>query len=379
MKIVVDETSTLRARTGVRTYVDNLLEILPRIAPEHTVVCIRPTVARSSGTTAAAKIANHLLELWWSQIELPIRARRSGADVLLCPEYVAPLVHPCPTAVLFYDAYFWANPAHYNRWWRLLQNLVTAPAARRASRVLTISQFARAEVIRLLKFDPSRVYAIPLAAAPPIDPSPSEEARALDRLGLTESPYVLHVGVLEIRKNLPALVRAFAEAAQYLPPESKLVLAGPPGPKRNLDDSSSIVDAVSLTGLGERVVLPGFLSKREIAALYRHARVVAFPSLGEGFGLPVLEAFGYGVPVVASRAAAVPEVAGDAALLVDATDTTQLALALRRAWLDEPLRAELVLRGKARAAEYSWESTMRQTVRMLERMTGPRAGAIPFS
>jgi glycosyltransferase involved in cell wall biosynthesis len=183
------------------------------------------------------------------------------------------------------------------------------------------------------------------------------------RYGLGEQPFVLAVGTLQPRKNYVRLIQAFAQ----LPPalrEVRLVLAGGRG---WLFDA--IFTEVDRLGLRERVLFPGFTDDADLPALYSAARVLAYPSLYEGFGLPILEAFACGTPVVTSTASSLPEVAGDAALLVDPTDVEALTGALNTALADEAVRAELVQRGRERVRLFGWEKAARELVGVYEKVT----------
>jgi alpha-1,3-rhamnosyl/mannosyltransferase len=166
----------------------------------------------------------------------------------------------------------------------------------------------------------------------------------------------LFVGTLEPRKNLPRLVRAFRAAVREASLPHQLVLAGATGWKQD-----ALANELAGDG-GGRVHLPGRVGAHQLEALYRGAAAVAYPSLYEGFGLPVLEALAHGRPALSSSTSAIPEVAGDAALLVDPEDDDAIAAGLVRILTDEPLRAELMAKGPARAAAFSWAATARTTV-----------------
>ena len=167
---------------------------------------------------------------------------------------------------------------------------------------------------------------------------------------------MLFVGTLEPRKNLPRLVRAFREAVRQASLPHQLVLAGATGWQQE-----SLANELAADGDG-RVHLPGRVGANELEALYRGADAVAYPSLSEGFGLPVLEALAYGRPTLSSSTSSIPEVAADAALLVDPEDDDAIAAGLVRILTDEALRAELMAKGPLRAASFSWATTARATL-----------------
>ena len=218
------------------------------------------------------------------------------------------------------------------------------------------------------------------AAAPEFatPPAPAAVAGVLERYRI-RSPYCLFVGNLEPRKNLARLIEAFALMATRAPAGGtapQLVLAG-----TRAWLYSGILSAVAARGVADRVVFTGYVPPGDLPALYAGAACFVFPSVYEGFGLPVLEAMAAGAPVVASRVGAIPEVAGDAALLVDAAQPAALAEAIEAVLADAGLRARLVERGRARARLFSWEATARRTLAVYEavayargRGEGARAG-----
>lgn len=260
---------------------------------------------------------------------------------------------------LFPDAHLAVNIAAWER--------VFTFARERADLVIADSESARNDAIEHLGLSPDRVRAIPLAArASLLRESPATKADAearLARFGLAPGVrFVLAVGTLEPRKNLPRLIEAFARlmAGNSNHKDALLVLTGSVN-----RGAAAIEEALKRHNLGEeRVVRTGYVSDAELAALYQGCACFAYPSLYEGFGLPVLEAMALGAPVVTSNVSSLPEVAGDAALLVDPSDVDALAHALERVLSDDALAADLRSRGRLRAAQFSWERCADEHVRL---------------
>jgi len=215
-------------------------------------------------------------------------------------------------------------------------------AAERSDRIITVSRFTAHQVAQLLGVEPARLRVIHHGVVLPPAP-PGEESR---------DNVVLHVGAVQARKNLRRLVEAF----ERMEPGWRLVLIGSAG-----YGAGQILRAVQDSPRRRDILLPGYLPATERDRWYARARIFAFPSLDEGFGMPVLEAMAWGVPVVASNVSALPEVCGDAAWLVDPRDADALAESLRRLAADAGLRAELVRRGRARAAAFRWEDAVAKT------------------
>jgi glycosyltransferase involved in cell wall biosynthesis len=216
-------------------------------------------------------------------------------------------------------------------------------AAARADLILTVSHFTKSQVTGLLGVDEERVRVVHHGIRPPARRSATNAAR--ERI-------VLHVGAIQKRKNIERLVEAFASMDHSW----KLALVGSHG-----YGAEGILDRIQASSARERIELPGYVSAGELEGWYARASIFAFPSLDEGFGMPVLEAMARGVPVVTANRSALPEVAGDAALLVDPEDTDALRDALCRLAADESLHASLIERGHARAKAFSWEKAARET------------------
>ncbi len=259
-----------------------------------------------------------------------------------------------------HDLAFLRFPGLFPRAWRALYRAGLAAAVRRAHVILTPSRHTAEDLLERTRARPERIHVVPLAAS--LEHGAGDPERVLERLKVPR-PYVLFVGTLEPRKNLVRLVRAYRRvAADGLP--HALVLAGPLGwrPK-------ALHRELALRGPGE-VVLTGPLPPADLDALYRGADLFAYPSLYEGFGLPVLEAMARGVPTVASATSSIPEVAGDAAILVDPRSVRELARAISDVLADRDLAERLAFRGRARAARFSWEETARGTLRAYEAALG---------
>ena len=248
------------------------------------------------------------------------------------------------------ESHMAANVEHCLRGTRL--------AIDRADAMIAISESTRRELIDTMGAPPERIVVTPLASDPRLRrvSDPARLAAVRHRYELPER-FVLFLGAMEPRKNLPRLVEAFAALKPALRRETVLVVAGAQG---WLNDS--VRDRVGRLGLAESVRFAGYIAEDDIAALYSLATVFAYPSLWEGFGLPVLEAMACGTPVLTSDVSSLPEVAGDAALLVPPTDVEAIADGLTRLLGDAALRADFAARGLRRVAEFSWERCARQTL-----------------
>ncbi len=348
---------------GIGTYVRHLVPALARCDPELGILLFR---ARSDRPDPP--------EPWLSAfpievLDRPIRSLYPAWDLLGRPPLpprvaAADLVHAtnhaaiCPKppggrlVVTVHDLAFLRFPRLYPRAWRALYRLGLRAAVRRADAILTPSRATAEDLVARTRVDPRRIHVTPLAATLP--EGEREVDGVLARLKV-RGPYVLFVGTLEPRKNLVRLVRAYRRVAAAGLPHT-LVLAGPMGWGHD-----PLLREIALPGPGE-IVLTGPLPEDELDALYRGASAFVYPSLHEGFGLPVLEAMARSVPTVTSRTSSLPEVAGEAALGVDPRSVSELADALRRVLTDTELAERLAAAGRARARGFSWEETARRTL-----------------
>ena len=255
-----------------------------------------------------------------------------------------------PRVTTVHDLIYHHYPGAFPAPARLGLELVVPLGARRSHRVQVSSHATKDEVVAELKLPSSKVDVVPLGLGMRDVPDPTPEAELRQRLDLGSAPVLLSIAAALPHKNLERLLHAFAEQD----PDTLLVLTGHAG--RVTDDLKALATQL---GIADRVRFTGWIEDADVEGLYRLATAFAYPSLHEGFGLPVLEAMHRGVPVVCSDATSLPEVAGDAALLVDARDTHALATALHRVLTDPALRTDLAARGPTRAAQFGWDRTAR--------------------
>ena len=353
---------------GIGSYLEVLLRGLAREGGEHEYLVFVDAHRRASWPAAPFELVPcrsgqyGLLE----HLELPLAARRHGADLLHAPHYVLPLARRAPSVVTIHDLIHLRFPAALpNRAAGLYARAMLRSAWRRASCVLTVSEFTRADLEREFGAR-AEVFVVPNSVdALFFEPVGTEEVEArLLGLGLEPEgerrPFVFLPGNVKPHKNHPGLLRALARLAPEL--EVELVLAGNAAPQY-----ASLRAEAERLGIARRVHWLGWLDPLELRACYRACALLAFPSLYEGFGLPVAEALVCGAPVVASNRSSLPEVCGDAALLVDPDDEPALAAALTRVLTEPALREDLRQRASVAARRFSPELQSRATLRVYER------------
>lgn len=297
------------------------------------------------------------------QVEIAKAARRLNLDIVHDPTGAMPvLLTDAGRVVTIHDAIPYVYPKTSTRLDWLIYHIWLPLAARRTDAVITDSKQSREDIVANLPILHEDVVSIPLAADRRFQPIYTAEVEPILREHGIAHPYVLYVGALESRKNLPRLLEAYARLRQ-LSTQWQLVIVGARKWK-----SSPIFDTVQLLGLEPHVHFTGYVADEHLPALYAGADLFTFPSLYEGFGLPVLEAMACGTPVVTSNSSSLPEVAGDAAMLVDPYDVEQIAQAMWLVLSQPALAAELRTKGLARAAQFTWERTARETIAVYERV-----------
>jgi glycosyltransferase involved in cell wall biosynthesis len=370
MRIGFDVTPLSVPQSGVGTYTVNLLAHLAGWTEDELIpLAHRPVSweaalgpwARQNGNIPKGICGPswpfRVNKTWWMQVILPWQLAGLCVDVCHFTNGVAPWWSPCPTVVTIHDMTLWLFPEHHYRRRLVAMRPFVPLAARRASAVIAVSQSTKQDVVRILRVPAAKVHVIYEAPAPcfhPLPPGPALEA-VRQRYRLPEH-FVLYVGTIEPRKNLPRLLEAFARLRKEGLTSYGMIFVGQHGWK-----AAPVYAAVERLGLAGVVRFLGYVPIEDLVALYNLAEVLAFPSLYEGFGLPVVEAMACGTPVVTSSSGALGEIAGDAAEFVEPTDVASIADGIRRVLTCPARRAELRERGLARAAQFTWTAAASQT------------------
>jgi len=334
--VAVDASPALReVRTGTEVYARELLLRLPRLAPDLRWLLLSSRPGELDQLDLLVLPQRRL----WSQTRVPLALARLRPDLFFAPSHVVPFLAPGRTLTVVHDLAFERFPAAYSSAGRLYLRLTTRWAVQRCPLVLTVSEATASDLVEIYGVDRARIRVVPpgIAAPPRVRVNPAR----LRQLGV-ETPFVLHVGRVEARKNQEAAAAAVARVGGL-----RLVCAGP------------VIDLEAAERLHRQgAILLGRVDQLDLEQLFLAAEALVFPSLYEGFGFPVVEAMARGLPVVTVRSSSLPEVAGEAALYVSSPfDVGGIADAIRSVVGDEALRKRLVTAGRRQAAGFSWDAT----------------------
>ncbi len=371
MRIGIDATSLSPQPVGVGNYIINLIRSLNNLDTEHQFI-----VFAQQGKRALFDISDEsnlewilvtdkspAIRLVWEQAVFPGLLRRSGVDLLHSLHYTRPVNLPCKSVVTFHDMTFFLFPHLHTRAKRLFFPLATRISARMADGLIADSESTRQDAIHLLKIDPGKIFTVPLGVDDkfhPISvPAPLEDVR--QKYGLPQR-FILYVGLVEPRKNLPHLLQAYKiliEGGGNL----SLVIVGRFGWKYH-----RVLGQIEELGLKENIHFTGYVSVQDLPMVYNLADVFVYPSTYEGFGLPPLEAMACGTPVITSAVSSMPEHVGDAGILVPPEDVQALAQAMDDVLTNESLKNRLARRGPRQASQFTWDRTARETLQVYQKL-----------
>ena len=362
MRIAFDGTALRPGRTGVGYYTEHLLHHLAQVAAnDELIVLSNRAIDTTSPLPVRVRIAappRRVPRLVWMQTLAVTALREVEADVVHFTNGMLPLMSPVPTVVTIHDMSLRLYPRYHPLRRVILNRPLVDLAARRADMIITPSESAKRDIIRIYNMDPSRVRVVYEAAAPSFarvtDTAELERVRRRYNLG---ERIILYVGTIEPRKNLPTLIDAFAARRRAGELRHQLVCVGPYGwLSRGIDEQivrSQVADAIRFTG---------YVPFEDLPALYSLAELFVYPSMYEGFGLPVVEAMACGVPVITGRTAALSEIGGGAIVEIDRIEPDALGRALVEVAGSRERREDLSGRGLARAEAFSWQRAARESL-----------------
>jgi glycosyltransferase involved in cell wall biosynthesis len=371
MRIGIDATALPPQPVGAGNYIIQLVRALAGLNCEDDFVVIAQKMgARQIGVAERPgfKVSivpdrNPAARLVWEQLVLPLMVRQLEISVFHSLHYTRPLWLPCKSVVTLHDMTFYLFPELHTRSKRFFFPLAIRASARLADALIADSESTRLDAIRLVNILPDKIHTALLGVDPSFRPI-RDEGRLKDIQEKFNLPkrFILYVGLVEPRKNLPGLIQAYRELVDQ-GTNHHLVVVGRIGWM-----SEGIFEMVEKLGLSERIRFTGYIPQEDLPWVYNLSDLFVYPTRYEGFGLPALEAMACGVPVITTNVSSMPEIIGDTGVLVEPHNATALADAITRTISNSQLMAELAVKGLERAKQFTWERTACETLRVYRKV-----------
>lgn len=374
MRIAIEYSAAINQLAGIGRFVRGLVNAIAEIDHQNEYVLLHaaPNPGRAvtlppgpNFTARRLPFRERTLTILWHRLRLPLPADRltGPVDIFHAPDFILPPVQRAVTLLTVHDLAFLVYPeCAHEKLRRFLEGAVPRSVAR-ADYVLTDSENTRNDVVCLLDVNPERVFVVPGGVDPIFAPASEQDIQRVCHFYEIRQPYVLAVGTIEPRKNYPRLMEAYARFRTRTGLPHQLVLAGGRGWL-----SEDTFRSAERSPYREDIRFTGHVPDEELAALYSGAEVFAYPSLYEGFGLPVLEAMACGAPVVCSDTSSLPECAEGAALLVSPNDPEAIAEAVESVCGNDQVRQELQRQGRERARQYQWAHSAERLLAIYEQV-----------
>lgn len=362
MKIGIDTSILQIDHAGASVYTRGLVKSLLQIDRSNSYSFFSYKYSLTGGNYFGRKLGNVIMDTIWIPRLLPKELKKGKVDLLHCPAFKAPLKCDVPLVATFYDLHILKNPKDYNPWLRYYCKFMLPKIARRADKIITISEFSRNDIINTfsLPAEKVRVTYCGIDDRFRLIPDDSLLSRARVKYGLSKK-FILYVGALQPRKNIPLLLKAYAKLLKEQDFDHQLVLAGGTGWRNR-----NIFSLINELNLSKNVKILGYVPDDDLPLIYALAQFLVYPSFFEGFGLPVIEAMACGCPVICSNAASLPEIVQDCAVVFDPLSRSELENAIAKLGSDGGMRQKMKEKGIKRSADFSWEKSARKTIQVYE-------------
>lgn len=367
MRIGIDATALPPKPVGAGNYIIHLIRALVAFDGEDELVIFSQKMGPSLINLPERRQVewviladkNPAARLIWEQTLFPQLIQRSRVDLLHSLHYTRPIRLPCLSVVTFHDMTFFLYPQLHTFWKRSFFPLAIRASARKADALIAISESSRQDAIRLLNIPSKKIFTTQLGVDPSFRPISdlNEKRRVAEKYDLPEK-FILYVGLVEPRKNLPILIHAYKKLVDN-GVNHNLVLVGRYGWR--FEEVLHQIDALRLE---DKILLAGYVSQADLPLVYNLSSLFVYPTIYEGFGLPALEAMACGIPVITTEVSSLPEIVGEAGVLVPANDQQALYKAINKVLQDPELHRDLTNKGLKRAAKFSWQQTAQLTMQV---------------
>lgn len=365
MKIGID-ARTLSVRGGPRTYVDNLIRTLPILDEKNEYIVFynkKEFLTKYENVKGViVKPDNIYFQLIWDQVLLPISLKKEKVDLVHNTKSSTSIINPCYSVVTIHDII----PIVYKQTEKftnyLYWNLQIPLAAKHANQIITVSESAKKDIVNYYKIREDKISVIYNGVSEKF--RIIESKKELDQIkSLYSLPdkYILYVGTLQPRKNLPLLIKSYGKLVADKKITHKLLIVGREGWKY-----SAIFSLIKELHLEKDIIITGYIQDDDLPYIFNLANLFVYPSIYEGFGLPPLEAMACGIPVITSNTSSLPEVVGNAGIMINPYDVDCLAKVMFEALTNEGLRRDMIKKGLERSKLFSWEKTARETLKVYE-------------
>jgi glycosyltransferase involved in cell wall biosynthesis len=368
--IGVDIRELKVAKTGIKTYLEELYREFKEMDNNEVKFYFLDTSwPVYNGNAKLMKWVGHFRYQFWKQVVLPLKAWSKGCDIVFCVDNCVPYLHlGYKTVPSIHDAFCFESPENYGKLWLWSYKNTATPGARRSPLIVAATAYGKKQVAHYMQIPEDRFIVVhdgPKRVN--FNPNDKPAQDILKKFNVEPKSYILHVGSMYKRKNIVALVTAFGKLKQQGYHNLKLVLAGSLSTNQYDNDHDLILNTIKEYHIENEVVITGYLSDAEIGQLYQNGLLYVFPSLNEGFGLPVLEAFEHNLPVLVSNNTCLPEVGGDAVISFDPYDYNDLAGKLKLVLNDEGLRKQMIEKGRERLQSFSWRKTATEIIEVFKK------------
>lgn len=371
MKIAINTLAMKSFKHGMGRYTGSLVNALLKIDTRNQYLLYVSNlnakyfeVKDNSQVKLKFVTSNRALRLLWEQTFLPWDLRKEKVDIFFGPAFTVPLFRTCKQVVAILDL-TWFKHREKHIWIKQLYFRTLMPlSVRQTEKVIVISKSTKKDLVEILKVPGDKIAVTYLGASSAfrVVEDQKELSGIRTKYNLPRQ-FILFIGVLEPRKNIPGLIKAFSRLKKDCYLSCKLVIGG----GRSYGwKNKEIFQVIEDLGLDKEIILTDFIPEKDLPALYNLADLFVLPSFYEGFGLPILEAQACGCPVITSNISSMPEVGGDAALFVDPDDIKELAEAMRKILTGDKLKAEMIKKGFENLKRFSWEKAARETLKVFE-------------